>query len=160
MDLTSLKGQYNYCMHGLGAIGGLRQTNTLEAFNRWYKRGVRVFEFDIARTEDDRYVAVAHTVDEKSMFRMEITEKPQEYTYDWYMGQKLFPKSTKGLTPLSLESIIQLLVKHNDCVFMLDLFGMFTEDKTKHFLNAIDTVVGIEEVRYNAPQRRDTKVKM
>ena len=79
MTVHELKGKFNYCMHGLGAFAGVRQTNTKEAFLRWYKKGVKVFEFDIGKTTDNKYVAVAHTVDEKSMRRMEVFEKPNVY---------------------------------------------------------------------------------
>lgn len=140
MTSSSLKGQFGYCMHGLGAIGGLRQTNTREAFERWYRRGVRIFEFDMACTDDGYYVAVAHTVDRPSMFRMEITQVPESYTREWFMKQRLFPRSTKGLTPLSLEDIVRLLANHEDCVFMLDLFGLFTKEKVAHFLAALEAV--------------------
>lgn len=143
--LDNLKTGYHYCMHGVGAIGGVRQTNTLEAFQRWYKKGVRVFEFDLAITEDKQYVAVAHTVDRKSMRRMEVLEIPQTYSYDWFMQQRLFSHTTKGLTPLSLADVIRLLKEDTDCCFMLDLFGMFTFADMKLFLGALDSFVSDDE---------------
>ena len=60
MKAQELKDKFNYCMHGLGAFAGVRQTNTKEAFLRWYKKGVKVFE------------------------------KPDIYAYDWFMKQTLF----------------------------------------------------------------------
>lgn len=140
-SLQNLKTQYGYCMHGLGAIKGLRQTNTYEALNLWYKRGVRIFEFDIAKTDDNKYVAAAHTVDKKSMTRMEILEEPDRYSYEWFMNQRLFPLTAGGLTPLSLSDIFELLNSHKDCIFMLDLFGMFTELELIPFLEAADSLL-------------------
>lgn len=140
-SLQNLKTRYCYCMHGLGAVKGLRQTNTLEAFNLWYKRGVRVFEFDLAKTDDNKYVAVAHTVDKKSMTRMEILEEPDCYSYEWFMKQRLFPLTAGGLTPLSLSDVFELLNSHKDCIFMLDLFGMFTGLDLIPFLEAADSLI-------------------
>lgn len=108
MTITDLSKGFHYCMHGLGAYKGLRQTNTLEALNYWYKKGVRVFELDIAITDDNQYFAVAHTVDAPSMKRLDIVERPQKYTFDWFMSKKLFPVTTKGLTPISLQNYARI----------------------------------------------------
>ncbi len=145
IGLDKLKTGYHYCMHGLGAVGGVRQTNTLEAFQRWYYKGVRVFEYDLAITEDKQYVAVAHTVDQKSMRRMEVLEIPESYSFDWFMQQRLFSYTTKGLTPLSLADVIRLLKENTDCCFMLDLFGMFTAAELTPFLEALDLLVAEDE---------------
>lgn len=142
MTVHELKDKFNYCMHGLGAFAGVRQTNTKEAFLRWYKKGVKVFEFDIGKTTDNKYVAVAHTVDEKSMRRMEVFEKPNVYDFDWFMKQTLFSLSTKGLTPISLQNIIDMLSEYKDTVFMLDLFGMFTEEQILNFLDVLSLCIG------------------
>lgn len=142
MTVHELKGKFNYCMHGLGAFAGVRQTNTKEAFLRWYKKGVKVFEFDIGKTDDSKYVAVAHTVDEKSMRRMEVFEKPDIYAYDWFMKQTLFSLSTKGLTPISLQNIVDMLSDYKDAVFMLDLFGMFAKEQILKFLEALTFCIG------------------
>lgn len=149
MNVHDLKNSFQYAMHGNGAYKGLRQTNTLDAMLYWYGRGVHIFEIDMARTSDDRYVAVAHTVDRKSMIRLEIPEEPRAYDYGWFMSQKLFPLTTGGLTPLSLESIVEFLEQHMDCVIMLDLFGFFTEQDIEHFLDALDPLVD------GKPQLRD-----
>lgn len=142
MELDALKTGFHYCMHGLGAFAGVRQTNTKEAFYRWYKKGIKCFEFDIGKTADNKYVAVAHTVDKKSMRRMEVFEEPKEYTESWFMSQTLFSLSTKGLTPMSLNDIIKLLIKHEDIVVMLDLFGLFEKTEILDFLAALSDSIG------------------
>lgn len=125
ISIYDLSNTFSYAMHGNGAYKGLRQTNSKDALEHWYGKGVRVFEIDLAKTSDERYVAVAHNVNAKDLRRMEIFEKPEAYTTDWFMGQKLFSISSYGLTPLSLSDILALMLQHKDMVVMLDLFGMF-----------------------------------
>lgn len=138
MTIEDLQQGFHYCMHGLGAYSGLRQTNTLEALDYWYKKGVRVFEMDIAKTEDNEYVAVAHTVDGPSMKRMDIIDVPDHYTYDWFMSQRLFPVSTKGLTPISIQMIPSIMDKYKDAIIMFDLFGLFDFNQTDSFCKKFD----------------------
>ena len=126
MTVFDLKNGFQYAMHGNGAYKGLRQTNTLDALLYWYNKGVRVFEIDMARTDDNQYVAVAHDMKDKSLRRLEIFNPPKYRTAEWFMQQKLFSVSTKGLKPLSLQSIVNILKEHQDMIIMLDLFGMFS----------------------------------
>jgi len=142
MTVHDLKHTYQYGTHGLGAYRGLRQTNTREAFDYWYQKGIRVFEIDMAHTMDDGYVAVAHGMDNVSLGRLEIALLPEQRTYGWFMGQKLFAVSTKGLTPLSLADIVELLVQHPDAVVMLDLFGMFAQEQAAHFTRTLAEIIG------------------
>lgn len=122
-------------MHGGGAIKGLRQTNTKEAVAYWYRKGVRIFEIDFAPTPDGRFVAVAHAMDDWSLNRLEILDLPsrENRTEKWFMGQKLFAFSTCGLTPISQETLLDLLLDFPDAVFMLDLFGMFAARECQSF---------------------------
>lgn len=137
-----LKNGFEYAMHGNGAYKGLRQTNTLDAMQYWHRKGVRIFEIDMARTADERYVAVAHYMNCKDLGRLELFDLPEKCTQKWFMNQKLFSISTKGLLPLSLEGIIEELQTHEDIIVMLDLFGMFTEEEAKQFTQAVATCIG------------------
>lgn len=141
VDFPLSNKRFQYAMHGLGAYKGLRQTNTLEALQYWYAKGVRIFEIDIAITDDNQYVAVAHTVDQKSMKRLEILEEPVQYDKSWFMSQKLFPLTTKGLTPLDFFSICDLLSKYSDMIFMIDIFGFFEKSQTAALLNSLSEVL-------------------
>ena len=145
MTTEDLRQGFHYCMHGLGAYKGLRQTNTLEALDYWYKKGVRVFEMDIAMTEDDQFVAVAHSVDAPSMKRLDIIEKPDHYTIGWFMSKKLFPVSTKGLTPISLQMIPQIMDMYSDAIIMFDLYGLFEFKLADQFCNALDNQIKAHE---------------
>lgn len=143
-SVWDLRNHFSFCMHGLGEYKGLRQTNALEAFEKWYHKGVRVFEIDLARTDDGQYVAIAHHVDAPSLRRMEILERPPAYTADWFMRQKLFPYSTRGLTPLSLASVLELMRKYPDALFMLDTFGLFAKEEMEAFLSALDGLLATD----------------
>lgn len=138
------KPDIQYCMHGLGAYKGLRQTNTIEAFKYWYKKGVRIFELDMAITEDGCYVAVAHSVDYKSMKRMEILERPESYSHQWFMRQKLFPLTTKGLSPIDFRTLHKTLDDYPDIQIMLDLFGFFTRNEVAPLLTTLKRTLNNE----------------
>ena len=95
----------------------------------------------MAKTDDDKYVAVAHDLKDKSLKRLEIFNAPSERTYNWFMEQKLFSISTRGLKPLSLERILTILETYSDIVIMLDLFGMFSSDESSDFTRTISDFI-------------------
>lgn len=136
-SVHQLKDSFQYAMHGCGAYKGLRQTNTKEAIIHWYEKGVRVMEIDIAPTSDGDYVAVAHHLDKKDLRRLEIFNLPESRTKDWFMSQKLFSISTSGLTPLSLESIVNLMKEKEDLIVMFDLFGLFSKEGSRQFIEKL-----------------------
>lgn len=142
--VRDLKKTFQYATHGLGAYKGLRQTNTYDALIYWYKKGIRVFEIDMAKTADDDYVAVAHYLNEKDLSRLEVFDLPEKHarTKEWFMGQKLFSISSVGLRPLSVESIIRLMNKHKDMIVMLDLFGLFTSEEATCFTSVLERYIG------------------
>lgn len=152
MEVKNLLGKYQYGMRALGSIAGTYHTNTLEGYEHWKKAGIKFWETDVAISSDNKYVMIGHFLDAETMHRMEIENLPNDLTYDWYMHQKLFPKSTKGLTPLSLEDMIRFAKAETDAVYMLDMYPFSLEDsynKTKHFLNYLDNCIGSEKSLYS-----------
>lgn len=141
ISVHQLKGSFSYAMHGNGAYKGLRQTNTREAMEYWYAKGIRIFEIDMAKTADEDYVAVAHYLNKKDLRRLEIFDIPNTCTKDWFIGQKLFSISTSGLTPLCLEDIIHLLRKYEDMMVMLDLFGLFQRFEAAAFVQRLQDLI-------------------
>lgn len=144
MTVYELKNSFQYAMHGLGAYKGLRQTNSIDAFEYWYKKGVKIFEIDMAKAEKGKYVAVAHDLKDWSLHRLELFNLPKESerTLRWFMHQRLFKVSTKGLKPFSLKEVVETVDKYQDIIFMFDLFGMFTEDDAKLFTNTLARIIG------------------
>ncbi len=119
METAYLHNEFSFCMHSCGLIHGLIFTNSLEAVEYWYERGVRIFEADVDRTWDDEFVA-CHDFVKETFQKMEIEEIPEQCTCGWFLNQKLYKKSTGGLTPMSLEDIIKLLQRYPDSLFMID----------------------------------------
>lgn len=151
MEVKDLIGKYQYGMRALGSIAGTYHTNTLEGYEHWKRTGIKFWETDVAISGDERYVMIGHFLDAETMHRMEIDNLPEKLTYDWYMKQKLFPKSTKGLTPLSLEDMIASAKEERDAIYMLDMYPFSLDDsynRTKHFLNYLDGCVGTDQELY------------
>jgi len=152
MEVKDLLGKYQYGMRALGSIAGTYHTNTLEGYEHWKQAGIKFWETDVAITADSRYVMIGHFLDAETMQRMEIDNLPDPLTYDWYMKQKLFPKSTKGLTPLSLEDMIGFAKAETDAVYMLDMYPFSLDDsynRTKHFLTYLDNCIGKDKSLYD-----------
>lgn len=142
-SVSQLKQGFHYAMHGGGAYKGLRQTNTLEAIEYWYRKGVRIFELDMAQTSDGDYVALAHSLNRKDLRRVEVFDLPNKCTKEWFMKQRLFSISIHGgLTPLSLESIVNLLKDKQDIIVMFDLFGLFKKNEAAHFTERLYELIG------------------
>lgn len=108
-----------YCMHACGSIQGLTFTNALEALEYWYANGIKMFEADIDDAGNGKFVA-CHDFKKETFKEMEIEKLPERCTYEWFQEQKLFGKTTSGLTPMTLEDIFQLLVKYQDISIMID----------------------------------------
>lgn len=126
VSVFDLKNGFHIAMHAMGAVRNLTYTNSREAFEYWFGRGVRIFEVDIAKTDDGEFVCLAHGTDSMSLKRIEIYKSPERATKEWFMGQKLFRRGKRFLHPLSLESLVALLIQHEDVIFMMDLYKMTT----------------------------------
>ena len=145
MTVDDLRGGYTYGMRAFGSIAGTYHTNTLEGYRHWKAAGIHFWETDVAISADGQYVMIGHFLDAPTMSRLEIDDLPAELTADWYMRQKLFPKSTKGLTPLRLDDVLRFAQEEPNDIFMLDMYPFSLEDshaRTKHFLAALDLAIG------------------
>lgn len=141
-SVCDLKIGFHVAMHAMGSYHKLTYTNSREAFLSWYAKGIRVFEVDLAEAEDGQFVCIAHHVTYKDLKRVGISEIPEHITSEWFLRQKLFPNMSKGLTPLSLEDLVDLLKQYDDVVLMLDLFGQFEERILENFSRRLNHFVG------------------
>lgn len=114
-----LDKDFQYGMHACGFMYDIMFTNSLEAMEYWYKQGIKIFEVDIDVTNDGEYVA-CHNFTKETFKKMEIQNIPDICTCSWFKEQKLYGKTTEGLTPISLEDIFELLCKYSDTLFMID----------------------------------------
>lgn len=110
--------KYSVVAHAMGDIDGHYYTNTLEAFNKHYEAGTRVFEVDFSLTSDNKLVCTHGWSDHKinRLFIEDADDKPM--SYDEFMCSPI----CGVYTPLDLDSIINLMKEHEDIYIVLD-FG-------------------------------------
>ena len=101
--------------HAMGAVGGSDKsyTNSLEAFNKNYEAGQRIFEVDFDVTNDLKTVC-SHDED-FWRYSAEIDEDT-DFTYDNFMNSKIYKK----YTPLDYRNVVDLLNEHKDMYIITD----------------------------------------
>lgn len=107
------KDTSRYIAHAGGSINNYIYTNSLEALNLSYQKGFRLFELDIIKTKDGKYVA-AHDWNHWA----EITN----YTGPLPVTNKIFLKhKIYGLyTPMDMDSINKWFKNHKDAILITD----------------------------------------
>lgn len=135
MDIEDLKGSFLYGMHGCGFYKGTNHVNSLEALRYWRKRGVKVMEIDVSRTYDGGFVALAHLMNKHylDLVEIDIPENPEKLTEEWFMSQQLCNRTTKGLTPMNLPMIVDLMRNDSELIVMFDLWRMWDSKDTRDF---------------------------
>ena len=99
--------------HGADSIDGNVYTNSLEALNANYSKGFRMFELDIRKTKDNKYVAV-HEWEEwarKTKYKGELPP-----LYKDFKISKIYQK----YTPLDINDINNWLSIHKDAILVTD----------------------------------------
>lgn len=135
---------YMVTAHALGGLDGITYLNSKESFLESYRKGIRLFEVDLARTSDGKWVC-RHTW-KKSMGQWE-EEGKKVLSFQEFMETPLEEK----YTPLSLEDLFYLLQDHQDAFVLLDskMYSvrdrqMTLEDYTEYKEAAIN--IGAEDV--------------
>lgn len=125
----------NLIAHALGGVDDSAYTNSLEAFEKNYKQGHRLFEVDVSITNDGKLVARHGWEDDLGQG---ITKK---VNYKEFINSKYDGK----YTPLDFENIIELLESYADIYMILD--GKVESPKDVEILyNAIGNAIdGIKE---------------
>lgn len=110
--------KYSIVAHAMGDIDGHYYTNTLEAFNKHYEAGTRVFEVDFSLTSDNKLVCTHGWYDHK-INRLGIEEADDTpMSYDEFMSSLICGQ----YTPLDLDSVINIMKEYEDIYIVLD-FG-------------------------------------
>ena len=99
--------------HAGGSIEGFIYTNSLEALNSNYKKGIRYFELDINKTRDKEFVAVHDWQEWKKMTGYDGEIPP---TLKDFKSHKIYKK----YTPLTLKNIDKWFSAHPDAIFVTD----------------------------------------
>ena len=135
MNVDGLRDSFQYGMHGGGVYKGTKHVNSVEALKYWRRRGVKVMEIDMAKTCDDGFVALAHLMNKHylNLVEIDIPDKHEELTEEWFMSQKLCKRTTKGLTPMNLSMIVDLLKDDSELIVMFDLWRMWDSQDTRDF---------------------------
>lgn len=102
-----------FIAHAGGEIKGKRYTNSLEALNENYKKGFRIFELDIMKSSDGKYIA-EH--DWKHWKRI------TKFTGETPISSLDFKKYKKygKFTPLTIDDINYWFKKHKDAILVTD----------------------------------------
>ena len=97
--------------HACGGIDGVAYTNSWEALNQSYQKGIKVIELDMTVTSDAR-VVISHN------FMPEISGKfdTETPTFDEFMNSSIAGK----YTPMSLQMLLEFMEKHPDVYIVVD----------------------------------------
>lgn len=107
------KDTLRFIAHAGGEIDGLKYTNSLEALNKSYENGFRLFELDFIKTSDDVYVA-AH--DWKHWAKITEYKGSLPVDLNTFLSQKIYKK----FTPLSIKEINNWFTNHPDAILVTD----------------------------------------
>ena len=110
--LTSGYDPYGFVAHAFGAIDGRTYTNSLEAFQRNYGRGFRVFEVDVVRLADGTAL-IAHDGLEANYG---LNKPFKEARWSDLAGHKYLNR----YTILRSQDLVRLLRDHPDMYVILD----------------------------------------
>ncbi len=102
-----------YIAHAGGEVDGIKSTNSLEALDQNYKKGFRLFELDILKTSDGKYVA-AH--DWKMWARFTDYNGTLPVSHSEFMKHKIYGE----YTTLDFEGINKWFAAHPDAILVTD----------------------------------------
>jgi glycerophosphoryl diester phosphodiesterase len=108
-----VKDIYRFIAHAGGSIDEKKYTNSLEALNHSYEQGFRLFELDIIKTSDGKFVA-AHDWQHwagLTHYRGSLPVTEQEF-----LKHRILDK----YTPLNIDLINDWFDKHKDAVLVTD----------------------------------------
>lgn len=106
--------------HAGGGIDGFTYTNSLEALNSNYNKGMRYFELDLRQTSDNIYVGVHDWKEWKLKTNFNGNIPP---THKEFIENKIHNK----FTPLDLNAINNWFKNHESCVLFIDKINKPTE---------------------------------
>jgi len=107
------KDKSRFIAHAGGMIDNLIYTNSLEALDKNYENGFRLFELDIQKTSDGKYVA-AHYWNEWATIANYQKETP--VSHNEFMKHKIY----NLYTPLDMDAINNWFKEHKDAILITD----------------------------------------
>lgn len=116
-------GDNKLIAHAMGAIDGINYTNSLEAFEKNYAQGIRIFELDVCLTEE-KIPVLCHEwgpYNKGNLVDWRIyCQNPEKYSnvplkYQEFVSTKILGK----YTPLTLSDIVHLAEKYEDTKYII-----------------------------------------
>ena len=144
MNIQDYKSGFHIGMHGLGMVYGIPHSNSQEALEYWKAKGINFFEVDIAITDDDEYILLAHDVNRKDLKKIEVLEKPIDgkYTIEWINNIRSCKLSSKiGFRIITLEEFIRIVASDSRMIAMVDTYGR-NENDIINIVSIIEKNVG------------------
>lgn len=102
-----------FIAHAGGAISGKTYTNSLDALNNSYAKGLKLFELDISETSDGYYVAAHDWQHWSNITGYKGNLPPNRETF---LKQKIY----ENFTPLDMDGINQWFKVHPDAILVTD----------------------------------------
>ena len=124
----------NYMAHALGGIYGENYTNSKEALESNYNKGVRLFEVDINLTADGKLVCVHgwKKSDYENKMGMEYNSDNNIMTYEEFKKVKIKGK----YTTMGFDNLVDYMKKYKDIYVMIDI-GKKSYEETKRIYSEI-----------------------
>lgn len=142
------KDTLRFIAHAGGVIDDLRYTNSLEALNKSYQNGFRLFELDIIETSDNKFVA-AHDWEfwkDITNYKGSVPVTEQEF---------LNHQIRNRYTPLNMARINTWFDEHPDAILVTDkindptVFAATFTDKNRLMMELFDWDAVLEAIKAN-----------
>lgn len=107
-----------YIAHALGGINGNTYTNSKEAMEKSYNRGLRVMEADMSLSSDGRLILLHSTeIENLSKLGLPYSWNKKMPTEEEFLNQKILGR----YHTLSFEQVCNYMSKHKDMYLVVDL---------------------------------------
>lgn len=120
--------------HAMGGLSGAKYSNSLEAFNRNYAQGMRVFEADFQVTSD-HVMILRHDWSKTRGQKGLLKEEGYIPTAEEFLSTPLYGK----YTPLALSDLYELMKQHEDVYIITDTKGKKYDEVVSDFGLLVDT---------------------
>ncbi|MDY5437115.1 glycerophosphodiester phosphodiesterase family protein [Peptostreptococcus porci] len=124
-----------YIAHAMGGIDGNTYTNSKEAMEKSYERGLRVLETDISLSSDDKLVLI-HSFEKDGLAQLGLpvswASKPP--TEKEFLERKILGR----YTTMKFSDVVAFMKKHKDVYIVIDLKNNDIKDVEKCYKKIVE----------------------